>query len=129
TIFLDNNLNILRFTPQVKKLFNLIPSDVGRSITHIVSNFDRPLEEVIRKVIDRLISEEIEVKTKTNEWYSVRIMPYRTLENFISGAVITFTAITTYKQMAFKLSTLQQYSAGVVQALKEPALQLDQELR
>jgi two-component system CheB/CheR fusion protein len=128
TIFLDNNLNILRFTPQVKKLFNLIPSDIGRSITHIVSNFDRPLENIIKKVIDRLISEETEVKTKTNEWYSVRIMPYRTLENFISGAVITFTAITTYKQMAFKLSTLQQYSAGVVQALKEPAIQLDKDL-
>jgi two-component system CheB/CheR fusion protein len=129
TIFLDNNLNILRFTPQVKKLFNLIPSDIGRSITHIVSNFDRPLEEIIRKVIDRLISEEVEVRTKTDEWYSVRIMPYRTLENFISGAVITFTRITTYKQMAFKLSTLQQYSAGVVQALKEPALQLDKDLK
>jgi len=129
TIFLDNNLDILRFTPQVKRLFNLIPSDVGRSITHIVSNFDKPIEDDVREVIDRLVTKEIEVKTKTNEWYNVRIMPYRTLENFISGAVITFTGITTYKQMAFKLSALQQYSAGVVNALKEPAIQLDKDLK
>ncbi|EOR92948.1 Chemotaxis protein methyltransferase CheR [Arcticibacter svalbardensis MN12-7] len=125
TIFLDNNLDVLRFTPQVRKLFNLIPSDVGRSITHIVSNFETPLEEEIREVIENLLTKEIEVKTKNNEWYSVRIMPYRTLENFISGAVLTFSRITQYKYLEFKLNALKSYSAGIVNVLKEPAIQLD----
>ncbi|WP_069658280.1 CheR family methyltransferase [Arcticibacter eurypsychrophilus] len=125
TIFLDNNLDVLRFTPQVRKLFNLIPSDVGRSITHIVSNFETPLEEEIREVIENLLTKEIEVKTKNNEWYNVRIMPYRTLENFISGAVLTFSRITQYKYMEFKLNALKRYSAGIVNVLIEPAVQLD----
>jgi two-component system CheB/CheR fusion protein len=102
TIFLDNKLDILRYTPQVRKLFNLIPTDVGRPITHVVSNFDNSLmENEIREVIETLANKEIEVKTKTDEWYRVRIMPYRTLDNFISGAVLTFTLITGYKQLEY----------------------------
>jgi two-component system CheB/CheR fusion protein len=109
TIFLDNNLDILRYTPQVKKLFNLIPSDVGRPITHVVSNFDNSgIENEIKKVIETLANKEIEVKTKTDEWYRVRIMPYRTLDNFISGAVLTFTLITGHKQLEYTLQHMQQ---------------------
>jgi two-component system CheB/CheR fusion protein len=129
TIFLNNNLEILRYTPPIKKMFNVIPSDVGRSLSDIVSNFDYAyIEGLIKEVIDRLSTKEVEVKTKTNEWYSVRIMPYRTLDNFISGAVLTFAVITSYKQMEFRLNMLQQYSVDVTAQLPIAALQLDMEL-
>jgi two-component system CheB/CheR fusion protein len=129
TIFLDNNMEILRFTPQVKKLFNLIPSDIGRPILHIASTFDYPtIETDIKEVIERLSIKENEVKTKTGEWYNVRIMPYRTLDNFISGAVLTFTLITNYKQMEYRLKALQKYAGGVVNNLNEAALLLDKDL-
>jgi len=86
TIFLDNKLDILRFTPQVNKLFNLISSDVGRSITHIVSTLSTPrLKKDITQVIETLSSKELQVRTKSGEWYNLRIMPYRTMDNFISG--------------------------------------------
>lgn len=128
TIFLNNNLEILRYTPQIKKLFNVIPSDVGRSLSDIVANLDYDrLEENIREVLERLLTNEIEVKTKANEWFSVRIMPYRTLDNFISGAVLTFSNITNYKQMEYKLRALQKYSGGVVNVMNQPALQLDKD--
>ena len=130
TIFLDNNMDILRFTPQVRKLFNLIPSDVGRPISHIVSNLDYPaIESEIKEVVDKLVTKEVESKAKNGEWYNVRIMPYRTLDNFISGAVITFTPITSYKLIQFRLIELQKYSAGVVKAMEEPALQLDKDMK
>ncbi len=129
TIFLGNNLEILRYTPQIKKLFNIIPTDVGRSLAHVVASFDYSLiEENIRQVIDRLTTTEIEIKTKMNDWYTVRIMPYRTMDNFISGAVLTFSLITGYKQMEFKLKTLLSYSASVVNVIHQPALQLDKDL-
>jgi two-component system CheB/CheR fusion protein len=129
TIFLGNDLEILRYTPQVRKLFNIIPTDIGRSLSHVVSNFDYALiESRIKAVIDRLSIQEIEVKTKSNDWYTVRIMPYRTLDNFISGAVLTFTLITNYKQLEFKLKALQSYSGSVIEAIAEPALQLDKNL-
>jgi two-component system CheB/CheR fusion protein len=128
TIFLDNNLNILRFTPQVTKLFNVIPQDVGRSITHIVSNFDYPaIENAIVEVIDKLTGKELEVKTKKNEWYNLRIMPYRTMDNFISGAVLTFTKITPFKSLENRLSTLSSYVQTVVDTLKHAAVILDKD--
>ncbi|TDO22694.1 CheR family methyltransferase [Pedobacter duraquae] len=126
TIFLDNQLNILRFTPQVNKLFNVIPTDVGRSITHIVSNFDYPaIENTIIEVIERLSGKELEIKTKKNEWYNLRIMPYRTIDNFISGAVLTFTKITPLKALENKLSTLMTYVQSVVDSLPDAAIILD----
>lgn len=129
TIFLDNNLDILRFTPQVKKLFNVIISDIGRPITHVVSNFDYPsIEEDIKEVVDKLTVKELEVKTKEGEWYAVRIMPYRTLDNFINGAVLTFNKITHYKQMEFRLKTLENYAALLFNLLEEPAILLDKKL-
>lgn len=126
TIFLDNQLNILRFTPQVTKLFNVIPGDIGRSITHIVSNFDYPfLEEAIKEVIERLVGKELEVSTKKNEWYNLRIMPYRTMDNFISGAVVTFTKITPFKAMENKLISLLNYAKAVVNEMQDAAVILD----
>jgi two-component system CheB/CheR fusion protein len=128
TIFLDNDLSILRYTPQVRKLFNIIPADIGRPLSHVVPNFDYPMEEVIKKVIDRLHTTEIEVRTKTNEWYNVRIMPYRTMNNFISGAVLTFSIITGYKQMEFELQTLEKHTSDVISLLPYPAIQLNKDL-
>ena len=126
TIFLDNQLNILRFTPQVTKLFNVIPSDLGRSITHIVSNFDYPsLEDSIREVIEKLSGKELEVSTKKGEWYNLRIMPYRTMDNFISGAVVTFTKITPVKAMENKLQTLINYTQSMIDTLTDATVFLD----
>lgn len=130
TIFLDNELNILRFTPQVTKLFNVIPSDVGRSITHIVSNFDyHGMENTIREVIEKLSAKEIEVKTKLEDWYNLRIMPYRTMDNFISGAVLTFSKITPVKGMQRKLHTLTSFVQVMVDALPDATLVLDKDLK
>ena len=130
TIFLDNDLNILRFTPQVTKLFNVIPGDIGRSITHIVSNFDYPsLEDAIREVIEKLVGKELEVSTKKDEWYNLRIMPYRTMDNFISGAVVTFTKITPVKALESKLLSLLGYARVMVNLIPEAALILDKDKR
>jgi len=110
TIFLDNQLNILRFTPQVTRLFNVIASDIGRSITHIVSNFEYPsIEATIKEVIESLAGKELEIKTKNGDWYNLRIMPYRTMDNFINGAVLTFTKITPIKSMNARITGLLQY--------------------
>jgi len=128
TIFLDNQLNILRFTPQVTKLFNVIATDVGRSITHIVSNFDYPsIENTIKQVIETLVGKELEVKTKMNEWYNLRMMPYRTMDNFINGAVLTFTKITPIKSMTAQVQGLLKYTQAVINKLPEATIVIDSE--
>lgn len=100
TIFVNHQLRILRFTPAVTQVINLIPTDVGRPVGHIVSNligYSRLIED-IKEVLDSLLPKDIEVQTHNGAWYLMRIRPYRTLENVIEGAVITFTEITELKR-------------------------------
>lgn len=96
TIFVNHKLCILRFTPAVTTIINLIISDLGRPVGHIVSNMlgYNSLVADIQSVLNTLIPKEIEVETIAHKWYLMRIQPYRTLENVIEGAVISFVEIT-----------------------------------
>ncbi|MDN3550215.1 CheR family methyltransferase [Mucilaginibacter aquaedulcis] len=126
TLFLDNELNIVRYTPKVRHLFNLIPSDIGRPISHVVSNFVQPVSvKDIQEVIDNLTIKTSDMQTTANEWYRMRIMPYRTLDNYIAGVVITLTLITDYKQMQSSLEVLKDYSASVLDGIPEATLRMD----
>ena len=101
TIFVDQQLRILRFTPMVAQLINLIPSDVGRPIGHIVSNlvgYDGLMVDA-QAVHDSLESRERQVQTTSGSWIIMRIRPYRTLSNVIEGVVITFVDITETKRI------------------------------
>ena len=101
TVFVDHSLRILRFTPATTRIINLILSDLGRPVGHIVSNlvgYDSLVKDV-QAVLDSLILHEVEVQTTEGGWYTLRIQPYRTLENVIEGAVITFVDITETKKM------------------------------
>ncbi len=101
TIFVDHHLCILRFTPAATSIINLIPSDVGRPVAHVVSNltgYDRLMIDV-QTVLDTLVSREVEVETAAGNWYTLRIQPYRTLANVIEGAVITFVDISKTKRV------------------------------
>ena len=99
TVFVDTQLRIQRFTPSIAKVINLILTDVGRPVGHIVSNLVgyNQLVEDVQSVLNSLIPVEIEVQSKDGKWYLQRIIPYRTLENVIDGAVITYTDITALK--------------------------------
>ena len=96
TVFVNHDLRILRFTPAVTQIINLIQTDVGRQVGHIVANlvgYDR-LAADTQSVLDRLVPKEIEVQTVAGKSYLMRIQPYRTLENVIEGAVLSFLDIT-----------------------------------
>ena len=96
TVFLDPGLRILRYTPTATRIINLIPGDTGRPVDRIASNLTGydSLAEDVRSVLATLVPKETDVQTKAGTWYSMHILPYRTLENIIEGAVITFVDIT-----------------------------------
>jgi two-component system CheB/CheR fusion protein len=86
TVFLDNNFHIKRFTPAATRVFNLIASDLGRPLAHIRSNLRfESVEQEVKEVIDRLTPRENEVQSNDGKYYVMRIIPYRTLDNFIDG--------------------------------------------
>ncbi|MDO8448362.1 MAG: CheR family methyltransferase [Rhodoferax sp.] len=96
TVFVDHQLHILRFTPEARVIINLILSDVGRPVGHIVSKlvgYDRLVEDV-QAVLDTLVPKAVDVQSTEGKWYTMRIQPYRTLDNVIEGAVITFVDIS-----------------------------------
>ena len=96
TVFVDYQLHILRFTSTASKITNLIPADVGRPVDHIVSNLVgyHRLAADTHAVLDTLIPREVEVQTTQGRWFTLRIQAYRTLENVIEGAVLTFVDVT-----------------------------------
>jgi len=96
TVFVDHQLRILRFTPAASSIIHLILSDVGRPVSHIVSNLVgyTGLVADIKAVLASLVPIEREVQIPEGLWYTLRIQPYRTLENVIEGAVISFVEIT-----------------------------------
>ena len=96
TIFVGHELQIKRFTPTVTQLINLIPTDVGRPVGHIVANLKdyAGLVDDVQRVLETLEPIEREVESNAGKWFLLRIHPYRTLENVVEGAVITFTDVS-----------------------------------
>jgi chemotaxis methyl-accepting protein methylase len=104
TVFLDNELHVRRFTTGADKLFKLIPGDVGRPLSDIASNLIYPdMTEEAREVLRTLAFSEKQIIATDGRWFSVRIMPYRTMEDIIAGVVITFSNITAAKALEAEL--------------------------
>ncbi len=100
TVFLDDKLHIRRFTTGADTIFKLLPGDVGRPLSDIVTDLHYPgMTEDAWEVLRTLAFSEKQITAGNGRWYAVRIMPYRTVENLISGLVITFANITETKIM------------------------------
>ena len=96
TVFVDHQLRIQRFTPAATQIIKLIPTDVGRPIGDIVSRLggEQDLVGDVTQVLDTLVTKEAQVTTAAGLTYLMRIQPYRTVENVIEGAVITFVSLS-----------------------------------
>ncbi len=107
TIFLDRDLNIKRFNPSATKIFNLIPSDIDRPVTHLSSNIS--YKNLIKDVNDSLKTLSIntaDVKSIEGVWYNMRIVPYRTEDNIIEGVLISFIDISKQKSFEAELNKM-----------------------
>lgn len=108
TLFLDNNLQVRRFTTQATKIINLIPGDIGRPITDLSSDLIYPeLPDDARDVLRKLGISEKPISASDGRWFTVRIMPYRTLDDRIDGVVITFWDISVAKALEGKMQDIQ----------------------
>ncbi|MEO8398174.1 MAG: chemotaxis protein CheB, partial [Ignavibacteriaceae bacterium] len=106
-IILNNGLRIRRFTPAAEKVFNLIPTDVGRVFNDIRPNINiKNFNSLINEVMNTLETKELEIQDSNNKWYVLRIKPYRTLDNKIDGVVIILTDIHAIKSSLNAKQTL-----------------------
>ncbi len=130
TLFLDKDMNIRRFTIQAVKIFKLIKSDIGRPFTDLVSDLNYPdLAEDVLKVLKTLIYIKKEIPTKDGRWFSIRIMPYRTLDDKIDGVVITFFNITDLKKVEVKLNETEQMNKLLLNSASDIIIKLSADLK
>ncbi|MBA3684419.1 MAG: PAS domain-containing protein [Planctomycetes bacterium] len=98
TIFLDQRLCIRKFTPAITKQINLTDADIGRPLGHFTHNIlYANLVVDAEEVLKTLIPKHREVRSKTGQWFQLRLMPYRTEDNVIKGVVLTFIDISEVK--------------------------------
>lgn len=109
TLFLDKDFNIRRYTDHAQNIVKIRKSDIGRPFTDLVTNLKYPeMEAHVKDVLNKLNTIEKPISTSDNRWFSVRIMPYRTLDDKVDGVVITFIDITTAKMLEIELKELNE---------------------
>lgn len=104
TLFLDSALNVRRYTERVMRIIHLREGDIGRPLSDLASTLLYPeLHADARETLRTLAVSEKQITTTDGRWFSVRIMPYRTVANVIQGVVITLVDITVAKELESRL--------------------------
>ncbi len=104
TLFLDNQLNVRRYTEQIARVIHLREGDIGRPLSELASTLLYPeFNADVKETLRTLAFSEKQIATSDGHWFTVRIMPYRTLANVIQGVVITFVDITVAKELESRL--------------------------
>ena len=108
-VLLGPDLRVRRFTPMSEKVLNLASADAGRSIGDIKLNIEIPdIEQLVAEVMETMSVREREVRDRNDCWYSMRIRPYRTLDNKIDGAVLMLVDINDLKHTEQTLRESEQ---------------------
>ena len=127
-VMLGADLRVRRFTPTAEKLLNLIPTDVGRPLADIKLNLDDlpDLVPLLTEVLDTVSPKERDVRDKHGRWYSLRLRPYRTLDNKIDGVVVLLVDMTDRKRAEAAVETQNERlhllweAAGVLLSTDDP---------
>ena len=130
TLFLDRQLNVKRFTPKVRELLNILPSDKGQSLAHLSRRlgFDHLVDDAA-EVLRTLIQIEREIRSEQEKWYLARLLPYRTVDDQIDGVVIAFLDITRLKETEARLLQSQQQIEALSQNLEKVVAEQTERVR
>jgi two-component system CheB/CheR fusion protein len=126
TVMLGNDRRIRRFTPMAAEVLKLSAEDLGRSIHDVRVSLPLPdMEAALTEVTERLTGIEQEVRDRSGHWYSLRLRPYKTLDNKIDGAVMTLLDIDRLKRSLDEAQSSRDFAKAIVETMREPFLVLD----
>jgi two-component system CheB/CheR fusion protein len=130
TLFLDRELRIQRYTPGLAELFNVMPGDRGRPIDHLTNRLDyEDLSKDANRVLRTLVPVEREVQDKSDRWFLATLRPYRTVDDRISGVVLTFVEISELKETENALRKSEARYRELAESLEERVRERTEQVR
>jgi len=107
-------------------LLNLLSGDVGRRLGEIRTNLEPDdLEQAAATTIENAVLQEREVRLKDGPWYLLRVRPYKTWEDKVEGAVLSFQDIDNLKRT---LDQTRTFAEALIENARESILVLDEAL-
>lgn len=98
-MFLDDMLQVQRYTAPVLQIINLLPVDIGRPLADLTHQlrYDELLDDSARVLVAHAPIEH-EAQHADGRWFLVRLRPYCSTDDQITGVALTFLDINERKQ-------------------------------
>ncbi|QNI30883.1 PAS domain-containing protein [Alloacidobacterium dinghuense] len=122
-VMVGADLSVRRFTPQATATLGLMTSDVGRPIPRLKLKIDvANLEQMMLDVIQEVQPRQYEVQDQEGRWCSLRITPYRTLDNRVDGVVLSVVDKTAFNDLphADPSKTVRQSPTNKTSRVRKP---------
>jgi len=117
------DLRIRRFTRAMEPMLNLIPSDVGRSITDLQPRMELPdLRRLLLDAMEGGSRKPRDVRDSHGRWFSLRILPSVGPDGKTDGAVLMLIDIDAAKRGL-------DFAEAIVETVREPLVILNQNLQ
>ena len=124
------DLRLRRFTPAAERLLKMTPEDIGRGIGDIRYAILLPfLKDMLVSTLETLNLQQRRVQDQEGRWYDVFVRPYRTIDDRIEGAVVTFIDIDDATRALDQAELARDFADGIVETVQHPLLILDANLR
>ena len=126
----DRALFLRRITPAAGNL-GISPTDLNHPIRDLQQHLGRlpDVEPLIREVIDKLTVQTYDFQDKEGCWWSLSVRPYRTTDDRIDGAVLTFTGTDGIQRALQASETARRYADAIIETVREPLVILTPDLR
>ncbi|SEL83562.1 CheR family methyltransferase [Xaviernesmea oryzae] len=120
-IFLDASLRIKNYTPAISEIFHLMETDLGRPIHHIANRISYgELEADVAQMLRTLEPVERETRNpQTGAQYLIRVLPYRSIDNLVEGAVLTFMDVTALVRAETRLRDREALLRSIVEGIPQ----------
>ena len=129
TVILDIGQRIRSFTPAAERALSLIKGDIGRPFSDIRFAAETDVISLIGDVLETLDPKTAQLVGRDDRWYSLRVRPYRSLDNKIDGVVLVFMDIDDVRKSLAAEAMMRKYSDAIVDTMMEPLILLDAAMR
>jgi two-component system CheB/CheR fusion protein len=122
-VMVGRDLRIRRFTRAMEPMLNLIPSDLGRSLTDLQPQMELPeLRGLLLDAMEGGNRKPLDIRDSHGRWYSLRILPSVGPDGKTDGAVMMLIDIDAAKRGL-------DFAEAIVETVREPLLILNQNLQ